>query len=365
MIRCLILNNFQAHQFSELELSEGVNIITGTSNSGKTSIVRALAWVMNNRPRGDGIIRKGTEESFVAVVLDNAGVTRRRNKKFNGYEVDCKSQEHTVKLEALGGDVPKEVSEVLNLTDINMQEQFSPYFLVMDSPGKVGQYINSITKLSELDQVISSIGSKIRATSSKKSSLTDELDQIDIEFAEVNKYNLDLIELKLKEHTEYIAECVKLDSGKESLHVLITQLTEVEDKLAQIIPDITKPLADATILATEYQHKETCIESIAVDIAQYKEIAEALEQMPPDVSESLEEASQLAVKYNSLEEDVQELQSYIIAYKLYEKELVELQDSLSLLEINEKEILTSLTVCPSCGQDMDDKVKSYYLERVL
>ena len=52
MIQSLKIQNFQSHKNSELVFSEGINIITGSSNNGKTAILRALGWVITNRPQG-------------------------------------------------------------------------------------------------------------------------------------------------------------------------------------------------------------------------------------------------------------------------------------------------------------------------
>ena len=53
MIKKIQIQNFQSHKETTLKLDPGVNIIVGTTDSGKTSILRALRWVIWNRPSGD------------------------------------------------------------------------------------------------------------------------------------------------------------------------------------------------------------------------------------------------------------------------------------------------------------------------
>ena len=53
MIQSLQINNFQSHKYSVMELHKGVNVIIGPSDSGKTTILRALRWLVWNRPSGD------------------------------------------------------------------------------------------------------------------------------------------------------------------------------------------------------------------------------------------------------------------------------------------------------------------------
>ena len=52
MIRKLNIQNIQSHKNTELEFSPGINAIVGSSNNGKSAILRALYWVRYNRPLG-------------------------------------------------------------------------------------------------------------------------------------------------------------------------------------------------------------------------------------------------------------------------------------------------------------------------
>ena len=52
MIQSIRLQNFQSHKDSYLRFSNGINIISGQSNNGKTSLLRGLNWVITNRPQG-------------------------------------------------------------------------------------------------------------------------------------------------------------------------------------------------------------------------------------------------------------------------------------------------------------------------
>ena len=58
MIKSVELKNFQSHNQSRLEFCDGVNIIVGASDSGKSAILRGLFWVLYNNPNGTGRITK-------------------------------------------------------------------------------------------------------------------------------------------------------------------------------------------------------------------------------------------------------------------------------------------------------------------
>ena len=56
MIKQINIKNFQSHKSTQLKLDPGVNVIVGSSDSGKTAIIRAYLWVVDNRPLGNAFV---------------------------------------------------------------------------------------------------------------------------------------------------------------------------------------------------------------------------------------------------------------------------------------------------------------------
>ena len=56
------LENFQDHTDTVIELEPGINLITGSSDAGKSAALRALNFVLHNQPRGDAFIQLGANE---------------------------------------------------------------------------------------------------------------------------------------------------------------------------------------------------------------------------------------------------------------------------------------------------------------
>ena len=78
MISGLLLKNFQSHKKTILHFHPGVNAIIGKSNSGKTAILRALYWIIYNRPSGISFVsfwnrdKKGNPiEPTLAQIINN------------------------------------------------------------------------------------------------------------------------------------------------------------------------------------------------------------------------------------------------------------------------------------------------------
>ena len=88
-------------------------------------------------------------------------VTRIRAKKRNIYELDGQ------KFEAFGNDVPKPISELIRMSDINFQMQHEPHFWFNLSAGEVSRQLNKIVNLEIIDKTLANLNaaySKARTT---------------------------------------------------------------------------------------------------------------------------------------------------------------------------------------------------------
>lgn len=197
MIKSIQLQNFQSHRKSLLEFSPGVNIIIGDTNSGKTSILRGLNWLIYNRPSFGSLIshwnRNDNDEpiksTFVRVITDKGKIERRKGKvnkndnptKFNGYIIDDDKY-----LDAIGTSVPDEINSILNISDINIQGQMDAPFLLSNTAGEIARFFNSIIKLDLIDRILSNADSKKREVNKDISSIKFELEKVNIDIDKIN-----------------------------------------------------------------------------------------------------------------------------------------------------------------------------------
>lgn len=173
MISKIKLNWFQSHKRTEISLSKGVNIITGASDAGKSSIIRALIWAFYNRPLGDSVVNWNTQErdkTKVSVLFEDGELLKERHKGKSKYKVG------DVELEALKQEVPDEVEKLTNLSDCNIQTQHEPYFLLNESSGEVARKLNEIVGLDIIDTIFRNIDKRIRSTSSDIQSVQTEIE---------------------------------------------------------------------------------------------------------------------------------------------------------------------------------------------
>ena len=242
MIKSIQLSNFQSHKDSQLEFSDGVNVIVGRSDSGKTAKLRALNWIVSNRPSGDAFRSSWGGDTIVSIDLEDGQIiARKKSSKDNFYRLNG----HTFK--AFGQDVPEEIRKILNLESINTQFQLDAPFLLSESSAEVARYLNRITKLDVIDRTTSNILSKSRGTARS----------IDLE-----KTNVSRIEEELKTW-DY------LPTAEEKL----TELETLEDKVKSDVDSITT----ITNLIEDWRETGLVIESAEKALKYEKKLQDLLD----------------------------------------------------------------------------------------
>ncbi len=243
MIKRIKIENFQSHKKTELDFSPGVNIIVGASDSGKTAIIRALRWLVHNRPTGDAFRSSWGGETRIQVDTDTSVVVRKKANTTNEYKLDG------LKFNAFGTDVPEEISQALNLNEINLQSQFDQPFLLTASPGEVAAHFNRIAHIDQIDVAIKKVQSWIRDleqnityTSNALKTAEDNLQKYDyLEKAEKEIEVLEELEIRRNQKLNttnrlatFIGEILKVH---ESIAVK-SPILKLEDMVLQVLKKI-------------------------------------------------------------------------------------------------------------------------------
>lgn len=180
MIDSIQIQNFQSHKNTTLELSPGINAITGPSDHGKSAILRALLWAVFNRPLGDAYIsswakdKKGKQTRPTKVTVQSQGkiLNRVRDKDFNGYIIGEDN------FEALRAEVPDPVKAFFNLGPVNIQRQHDPAFLISSNGIEIAKFFNEIIRLDQIDMALSLAESKRREARKEDKRITEEMDEL-------------------------------------------------------------------------------------------------------------------------------------------------------------------------------------------
>lgn len=145
MLTKLLLRNFQCHGKLQIELDPKITVITGNTDRGKSAIIRALRWLVFNRPNSSSFIKKGTKHCRVSVLVDGEKLVRDKGKE-NKYSIGDKE------FKAVKGDVPRQVQKLLKSNEVNFQFQFDPLFWITDTPGQLTKNLNQIINMGDADK---------------------------------------------------------------------------------------------------------------------------------------------------------------------------------------------------------------------
>lgn len=153
MIEKLTLSNFQAHSKLEIQFDARITSIVGPTDTGKSSIIRALWWLIKNTPNGSEFIRHGAKFTCVELEVDGQLINRTRGSGENSYNLNSDE------FKAFGVSVPPEIEKLLRIEDINKQSQHdSPFWFGLSSAGEVSRRLNAIVDLGIIDSVLSVCG---------------------------------------------------------------------------------------------------------------------------------------------------------------------------------------------------------------
>ena len=297
MIKNLRLCNYQSHKDSYLGFSEGINVICGSSNHGKTALIRALNWVITNRPQGLSFKSSFADKKDtckVTLEINNQKIVREKSASINQYEVGSSL------LGTIGNDVPSEVVSAINMSDINIQSQFDKHFLLLDSAGEVGRTINKIVKLDNIDELISNITSKINSTNKE---------------LEIKKKDLDKLYIDLEKFKDFDS-IEKLVTNVIETDIKIQNNTNIVNSLKHIIKSISEAEEIISRIETEYGGIEEKINSLEQNWVKYHTNMGIAKNLSKIIDDVLLQESQIIKAEDTIkdEETVQLFEQNVIKY---------------------------------------------------
>lgn len=286
MIDNLILKNIQSHENSTLNLSEGVNAIVGASDHGKSAVIRGLVWLLTNRPSGNSIISnwikndkdKLIDVGSVTITKGETTITRTKSKDENSYKINDKE------LPTVGMDVPEEVQNLLNISDVNVQGQHDGAFLLASSGSEVARFFNSVINLEQIDKSLTAIDKKKRDTNKEMKQTKDKI----IELEE---------ELQQFEH---------LDKLKDIINKLETKDTKIKASKGKI--------EDLQIINNNYKEQRIII----LDTRKYLEAENMLKEIEV-LKESIDKANEKRRKLKDVKFEYLDSKEIIEKYEDYGK----------------------------------------------
>ena len=346
MIQELKIRNFQSHKRTDLKFAPGVNVILGSTDSGKTAIIRALRWAIYNKPGGDDFRSTWGGDTSVSVVTDKGTVTRKKGNSENAYKL--KVGENTQVFTAFGSTVPEPISSLLNMEDVNLQQQLDAPFLLSETPGQVAIYFNRIAGIDVIDTAQKAVQKEITFTKTKLGIKEKEIQEKEKELQRYEK--LDVLEVRVEQLEQLEKTRNQTAKLKAGLSAIISRYVKVKDE----IQSTKKLLAfsdkiDSTTKKIE-RNKQAKKEYLRLlDLSQkITKVNEALKETK-EIAGYQNRVNTLLQKQAQKQQETAKINRFSLLVGKYTGISKKLQETAKILDDKQALFNEHLQVCPLCG----------------
>jgi exonuclease SbcC len=346
----LMVKAFGLHVDKTVTFVQGVNVIVGESETGKSTLIRALALVIENSPRGgEKLYQSDDSEEPLLVQIKTSTKDKIVRTKNRYYLNDGKP------MKAFGSSVPKPIKEILNFKPINWQRQFTDKpFLLFNTGGLAAKDLNKVTGLQDQDVLIGEIKERI---SNHKS---------EIKRLFKNNEEQQYIIAKHKNVIRFKMKCRGIMIKKDELN-----------KLKEVINNLSRILDELEIIRRKRMLNQNIIDKFSVQVGKivkgkgvikvYDEriselgnLVVQLERIPQFDNKIIEEHGTVLQKVTVKNQDAKEIKSKIeqlyaligkveglkTLYRKADKEVSEINKELNA-------IFTEIGYCPLCNRAIE------------
>jgi len=359
MIKSVDIHNFNAHKDTHVDWDTGFCVLSGESAAGKSSIRRAILWVITNRPSGTAFINWDCfdkkkvliDKCRVTLVMDSGTViTREKSPVFNGYFIQTPEMTEPKRLEAVGTDVPEEVTKLLNFSDVNYQKQFDSPFLIGDTSGDVAKYINKLVNLEDADMYQTTVES-LRKDTEKT---------IKINTSDISAETIAIEKLSWLDSAKQIIQTYD-EHQKKSTEITV-QINRAEELLEELYRYELRKTGTSV-----YIKAENLLSQVSADTHKKDNLTKA-EQLMVQLNTAQQEivksgcwqkAEQLLQKINTIQMSADNKKENIKKAEILMETAVQnhrsmIQYGKEIEEANKE--LASVDVCPLCGSKLGEKI---------
>lgn len=379
-IKTIELINFMNHVNTKIDLADGINLVTGSSDNGKSAIMRALYSVLLDK-HDSGWIRDGEKEYTVKITFMNGDTFERTKGKKNVLSMTPYGGE-TKTAQSYGKDMPEDYRKFIGYIPetsdgpLPFSLQKKDVFLVDKKELSLGQEISVLLQVDDLEKGASNLKKEITKYNSqtkdlqadrqkletdleqyadldRKLKLVEDLDKI----LSFHKELSDLINRKRSTlsscrdiYNEALSVTAKLKQAKNVYKLLSTELVEIENQQS-VVDDKNSMIDNAISLVDRIEeiekNKIVANEFVNGVLGQTVNKIVEIDKLISEKREMLDEVSSIDEETQSINGSIDTLQSEI---ENYDKEI-------NILLEKQK---TTTSVCPTC--DGDGFVTTYKVE---
>jgi len=269
-IKSIRLVNFQSHRDTKINFHEGLTVILGQTDQGKSAIIRALKWVLYNEPRGTDFITAGCKHCRVELEMqDGSIIIRERDGQRNRYLLKQSGQEQV--FEGFGNSVPLEIVKAHGIPKIfidrdatsavNLAEQLEPPFLISESGSNKAKALGRLVGIHIIDAAqritlkdLADNQQRHKILEEEIANLKDELQAYkDIDKLAKKISNLSCILDNLKQKRNILLKLTHLKQELESTNCEIKKYNDILRKL-DFVEEAEKNIKIVDVLYIKYHY---------------------------------------------------------------------------------------------------------------
>lgn len=368
------LENFQSISKASLEFVQGINIIVGQSNSGKSAILRAIKGAVLNPSGSQKYIKNGTKSFNVNVEYEGNSI---------GWSRDSKSPKYTINGEEylkVGGsnlqDVCPKSGFVLdergNLMNIESELEL-PFPFDKSNSELFKLFEKNIFCVSDSTAITKLIKADEDETNKHKDSTVYELDRAKQKLSAIEELEQEIDLNKLIEGRNVLSNLInnseKLKLDINSLSDMIGMGNVLKNSVPTVEVDVDLQHAYSTLLADIHNLNEirgvgailktapTASTPTVFNVNEYLELKDSVNQLNKieeviSILRPLEGPTTRVIsdEYTSLRSSITSLQKLKEEALRLQKDIADNKDLITKLETEK----TRFKVCPLCGGELNE-----------
>ena len=153
MLRKIVLSNFMAHAQTELNLADGLTVLVGPNNIGKSTVAVALKILARNT-NSNFVMQHEQKECSITVETSEGNIIQWIKRKSPSYVINGQAKDRLGR-----GGTPPELDETLRLAPVEFEDkdfephfgdQKSPIFLINRPPSQIAQFFSTTSDAEKL-----------------------------------------------------------------------------------------------------------------------------------------------------------------------------------------------------------------------
>ena len=314
----IILENFQSHEYSEIDFSEGFNVLVGESRQGKSAIERSFYWVYENKPNGKNFIKRGADYAKVTITLSNGTMVSRmveaKKSGKNIYEIIY--PDGTV--ESGNTKILPTVQRVLGFSNfiidsklsipVNFYKQGDGWYLIGNnlSATDKARVIGALNGTNLADAIVRDLDQENNKIVSANKYALEKVDNINKELEGLKylndlKKNIEEVNILLEKYKLLKEKVTKVKELKESYDKTLVELDKNKAIISSLsnvdtLKDMLFDVKEKTTLLTSLEKESTNYNNYVIELTKTRNLINSL----GDVETSLENIALLKANCNNL-----------------------------------------------------------------